>query len=162
MKTYTYNNQKVVTLNHIRKNLGSYPYGAFNRHSKLLNLNKDFFVVPKAEATKLIRGYNSDNAILLSRQGCFKLLHEMQKNKASKLTLPDVLCYLDKTFGSNEPPKTVSEKEVVVVNKTISPISLFDVDKTLADLSTDNPLIQLIIDKAAEKIADRIMNRISA
>lgn len=158
MKTYTYNKQKVVTLNHIRKNLGSNPYDAFNRYSKLLNLNKDFFVVPKAEATKLIRGYNSDNAILLNRQGCFKLLHEMQKNKASKLTLPDVLCYLDNTFGPNEPPK----KETIIINETINPINLFDVDKTLADLSTDNPLIQLIIDKAAEKVADRIMNRISA
>ena len=162
MKTYTYNNQKVVTLSHIRKNLGSYTYGAFNRYSKLLNLNKDFFVVPKAEAVKIIRGYNSDNAILLNRQGCFKLLHEMKKNKASKITLTNMLCYLDKTFGPEKPPKIVSEKEVVVINETTSPISLFDVDKTLADLSTDNPLIQLIIDKAAEKVADRIMNRIRA
>jgi hypothetical protein len=158
MKTYTYNKQKVVTLSHIRKHLGSYPHGAFNKYSKLLNLNKDFFVVPKAEATKIIRGYNSDNAILLNRQGCFKLLHEMQKNKASKITLPNMLCYLDKTFGPEEPPK----KETVIINETISPINLFDADKTLADLSTDNPLIQLIIDKAAEKVADRIMNRISA
>ena len=158
MKTYIYNNQKVVTLSHIRKHLGSYPHGAFNRYSKLLNLNKDFFVVPKAEATKIIRGYNSDNAILLNRQGCFKLLNEMQKNKASKITLHNMLCYLDKTFGPNEPPK----KETVIINETISPINLFDADKTLADLSTDNPLIRLIIDKAAEKVADRIMNRIRA
>lgn len=162
MKTYIYNNQKVVTLSHIRKHLGSYPHGAFNRYSKLLNLNKDFFVVPKAEAVKIIHGYNSDNAILLNRQGCFKLLHEMQKNKASKITLPNMLCYLDKTFGPEEPPKTISEKQAVIINETINPISLFDVDKTLADLSTDNPLIRFIIDKAAEKVADRIMNRIRA
>ena len=162
MKTYMYSNQEVVLLHHIRKNLGIDANGAFKKHSKLLKLNKDFFIVPKAEAVKIIRGYNSDNAILLNRQGCFKLLHEMQKSKTSRLTLPNILYYLDKTFGPEEPPKIVLEKEAVVINETISPISLFDVDKALANLSIDNPLIRLIIDKAAEKVADRIMNRISA
>ena len=139
----------------MRKNLGVDASGMFNKASNYLQLNKEFFVVPKKEAIKVIKGYGSANAVMLNREGCRKLLCMIAGGKRSRLSKTVILRYLEETFGKTKEPTITITNETFVVDTV-------DIDKHLADLSTDNPLIQLIIDKAAEKVADRIMNRISA
>ena len=155
MSVYIYNNQEVVLLHHMRKNLGVDASGMFNAAPNYLQLNKEFFVVPKKEALKFIKGYGSANAVLLTREGCRKLLNMMANRKRSRLSKTMVLHYLEETFGKTKEPT------ITITNETFT-VDTVDIDKHLANMSTDNPLIQLIIDKAAEKVADRIMNRISA
>ena len=155
MSIYMYNNQEVVLLHHMRKNLGIDANGAFKNTSSYLKLNKEFFVIPKKEALKFIRGYNSANAVLLTREGCRKLLNKVSNTRGSKLSKAMILNYLEETFSKTEEPT------ITITNET-SITDMVNINKHLANLSTDNPLIQLIIDKAAEKVADRIMNRISA
>lgn len=155
MSVYIYNNQKVVLLHHMRKNLGVDASGMFNKASNYLQLNKEFFVVPKKEAIKVIKGYGSANAVMLNREGCRKLLCMIASGKRSRLSKTVILRYLEETFGKTKEPTITITNETFVVDTV-------DIDKHLANMSTDNPLIQLIIEKAAEKVADRIMNRISA
>lgn len=157
MKAYTYNNQKVITLNHIKKNVRTDPYRTFSKNTGLLTLNKDFFVIPMKEAQKIVPRYNSPNAILLTREGCKKLLYLLVDSKKSRVTKFDADYYLNKTFGVIKMPKAPK----TVIAKSPMP-SLFDIDESLAQMSTNSPLIQLIIDKAAEKVADRIISRLSA
>lgn len=154
MSVYMYNNQEVVLLHHMRKNLGIDANGAFKNAPSYLKLNKEFFVIPKKEAIKFIKGYNSANAVLLTRDGCRKLLYMVSNTRGSKLSKTMILNYLKETFGKTEEPT------IAITNET-SIADMVDINKHLANLSTDNPLIQLIIDKAAEKVADRIMNLIS-
>ena len=155
MSAYMYNNQEVVLLHHMRKNLSIDASGAFKNASSYLKLNKEFFVIPKKEAQKFIKGYNSANAILLTREGCRKLLYRVSNARGSRLSKTMILNYLEETFSKTEEPT------IAITNET-SITDMVDINKRLANLSTDSPLIQLIIDRAAEKIADRIMNRIRA
>lgn len=156
-KAYQYNNQGVVTLNHIKRNANVNSYKLFNNNVNKLQLNKDFFVLPKKEAQKIAPRYNSPNAIFLTREGCKKLLYSLVGNKNSKVTKHIADSYINRAFGV---VKTVKVPKNPV--KTESMASLFDFDKSLTQMSTDNPLIQLIINKAATMVADRIIERLSA
>lgn len=155
MKTYQYNGKAVTTMSQIKKHLGVCLYSRLQRLVPSLQLNKNLFIIPKEEARKLIPSFHHDNLVLLTREGCRILLYSVADGGRSPLMEEGADCFLDDLFGPEQQP-------AITIVEESSAVSLLDIDKSLSEMSTDNPLIQLIIDKAAEKVADRIVSRLSA